>query len=138
LEGRREEVKFTQFRRTEQIGFTAKISKASRGLGTDDGDSNEFKPCRKLLVAPIETGLLEFFPDPGQFGSEITEGIGRVNVFNDEIETVEGIEANFRQAENLDVGFYSVACRLLELGCDRFLVSLNIPFCRGLEASFLS
>jgi hypothetical protein len=105
LERRREEVEFTQFRIMKQISFTAEVSEPSRGLGTDDGDPDEFNGCRKLFVAPIETSLLELFPDPSELGGEITEGVRRIDVFDDQIETVEGIKADFRQAENLDVGF---------------------------------
>jgi hypothetical protein len=118
LESRSEEVEFAQYRSVEQISFTAKVSETSRGLGTDHGDPDKFNRCGELLVAGLETSLLELFPDPGEFGGEIAEGIGGVNVLDDQIQAIERVEADFGQAENLDVGFYSVAGRLPELGGD--------------------
>jgi hypothetical protein len=106
-------------RSLEPIGFTAEISKPGRGLGTDDVDPDEFYRFRKLFVAPIETSLLQMLTDSGKFGGEITHGEGRVNVFDYQIQAVERIEAYFRHAENLHVGFYSVTGCLPEPACDR-------------------
>ena len=119
LESRREEVELAESRTMEQIGLTAEVAKPCRGLGTDDGDPDELNRCRELLVACVETSLLEMLTDSGQFGGEVTEGVGRVNVFDDQIETVKGVEADFRQAENLDIGFEIPPGGFLELGCDR-------------------
>ena len=98
-------VEVAESRTLEQIGFPAEVAQTRRGLGADDGDPDEFDRCRELLVPVVETGLLELLPDSGEFGGEITEGIGRVNVLDDQIETVEGVEPDPGQAEDLDVGF---------------------------------
>jgi len=86
----------------EPVGFTAEVAEPSRGLGADHGDPDEFNRCWELLVALVKPGLLKLLPDPGEFGSEVTEGVRRVHVLDDQIETIKGIEADFRQAENLD------------------------------------
>src|SRR5208337_5410013 len=97
-------MELAQCRSLEPVGFTAEVSESSRGLGADHGDPDEFNRGWELLVAIVETSLLELLPDPGEFGGKITEGVRRVHVLDDQIETIKGIEADFRQAENLDVG----------------------------------
>ncbi len=103
----------------EQIGLTLEVSEPGRGLGTNDGDPDEFNRCRQSLVASVDAAFLQVLPDPCQFGGEVTERVGWVNVLDDQIQPVEWVEAGFCQAENLDVALENPSGGSLELGCDR-------------------
>ena len=111
-------MEFAQYRSLEPVGFPAEVAKTRRGLGADHGDPDELDGGWEPLVAGVEPGLLEMLPDPCQLGGEVTEGVGRVNVLDDQIETVERIEADPCQAEDLDVGLQPLAGGFLELGGD--------------------
>ena len=115
-------MELAQYRSLEPVGFTAEVAKTRRGLGADHGDPDEFNRCWELLVAGVETSLLELLPDPGEFGGEVTEGVRRVHVLDDQIQAIERVEADFRQAEDLDVGFESLAGGFLELGGDALVL----------------
>ena len=68
-------MELAQYRSLEPVGFTAKVTEPSRGLWADHGDPDEINWCWELLVAIVETSLLELLPDPGEFGGEVTEGV---------------------------------------------------------------
>src|SRR5271166_2412822 len=123
-------MELAQYRSLEPVGFTAEVAKTCRGLRANHGDPDEFNWCRELLVAGIKPSLLEVLPDPGEFGGKVTEGVRRVHAFDDQVQAIEGIEPDFRQAEDLDIGFESLAGGSLELGGDGLCSGLpDDPLC---------
>jgi hypothetical protein len=76
-----------------------------------------------LFVAPLETILLNVLSNPGQFGGEVTEGVGRVNILDDQIETVEGSKRTLARQRILMPVLRAPPGGSLELGSDRLRIS---------------
>ena len=105
-----------------------------------------------MLVSGVETSLLELLPDSCKFGGEVTEGVRRVHVLDDQIQAIERVKSDFCQAENLDVGLEPLSGGSLELGGDGLCpippddplhlsedVTLVVPFGQGeIEVSVLA
>ena len=111
LEGRPEVEEFAEPGVLEPVGLPAEVAQARRGLGADDGDPDELLRGGEALVPLVEPFVDEPLPDAGQLRGEVAEGIGRVHVLDDQVEAIEGIESDPRQAEDLDVLLEALARR---------------------------